>query len=121
MAMAAHPWLIAGTTLVVVGTYQLSDLKKRSLTACRQLKHLHASDDSRADGAVHGIKCLGSSWALMLAAFALAPGNLLTMAAIALVMVWEISVWGMTSFKLLGYGLIGFGVVILAGPPWWNL
>jgi Predicted metal-binding integral membrane protein (DUF2182) len=37
--LAAHPWLIAGTTLVVVGTYQLSDVKKRSLDACRQVRH----------------------------------------------------------------------------------
>jgi predicted metal-binding membrane protein len=121
--LAAHPWLIAGTTLVVVGTYQLSDLKMRSLDACRRYRHAPATAKPGADGAVHGIECLGSSWALMLVAFALGAGSLVTMAALAGVMVWEVSPWGTTSVKLLGYCLIGLGVVILAGPiaapPWW--
>jgi predicted metal-binding membrane protein len=122
--LAAHPWLIAGTTLVIVGSYQLSDLKARSLNSCRRLNHLQDAGGSDAEGVFHGVRCLGSSWALMLAAFALAAGNLLTMAAIGLVMVWEVSAWGATSVKLLGYCLIGLGVFILAGPvvapPWWS-
>jgi predicted metal-binding membrane protein len=95
----------------------------RSLAACRLVRHVPASDRPIADGAAHCVKCLGSSWALMLAAFALGAGNIATMAAIAGLMIWEVSPWASTSIKLLGYCLIGLGVFILAGPivapPWW--
>jgi predicted metal-binding membrane protein len=122
--LASHPWLIAGATLVVAGTYQLSDLKARSLNACRQLKHTGNGRSPAVEGATHGLNCVGSSWGLMLLAFALAAGSLAAMAAITLLMVWEITPWGGSVVKGLGYGLIALGVFVLAGPiqapPWWH-
>jgi predicted metal-binding membrane protein len=123
--LALHPWLIAGTTLVLTGTYQLSDLKARSLTACRAIKHAVARDDAIVQGARHGLGCLGSSGGLMLLAFALGAGNLLTMAAITLLMVWEVTPWGSAVLKIAGYSLIALGIVVMAGPltppEWWRL
>jgi predicted metal-binding membrane protein len=114
--LAEHPWLIAGTTLVLAGTYKLSDLKARSLAACRRLKHVERSQGSAMAGAVHGLNCIGSSSGLMLLAFALAAGNLLTMAAITLLMVWEVTPSGSSVVKISGYALVGLGVFVLAGP-----
>lgn len=126
--LASHPWLIAGATLVISGTYQLSDVKARSLAACRELlpnRRVRVTRNNAliTDGIVHGVKCLGSSWGLMLLAFALGAGNLSVMGAITLFMVWEVTPWGASVVKVLGYWLIGLGVLVLAGPiqtpPWW--
>jgi predicted metal-binding membrane protein len=114
--LAEHPWLIAGTTLVLAGTYQLSDLKARYLAACRRVKHARGAASSARSGAVHGLKCVGSSWGLMLVAFALGAGNLLTMAAITLLMAWEVTPWGRSVVKVTGYALVALGAFVLAGP-----
>lgn len=112
--LAAHPWLIAGTTLIVAGTYQLSELKARSLAACR--RGGHAEGGSAAAGARHGVDCLGSSGALMLLAFALGAGNFGTMAVITGLMVWEVTPWGAAVVRIAGYALVALGVVVMAGP-----
>jgi predicted metal-binding membrane protein len=61
----------------------------------------------------------------MLLAFALGAGNLLTMAAITLLMVREVTPWGSAVLKIAGYGLIALGIVVMAGPltppEWWRL
>jgi predicted metal-binding membrane protein len=114
--LASHSWLIAGTTLVVAGTYQLSDLKARSLDACRRLDHLEGQASPGHQGFVHALTCLGSGWNLMLLAFALAAGNLFTMASLTLLMVWEVTPWGAGAVKLTGYALLALGVVVMAGP-----
>lgn len=108
MWLGQHPWVIAGTTLVGCGTYQLSGLKSRSLEMCR-------AAPSKM-GAVHGLQCLGSSGGLMLLAFALAASNLLAMAAIAVLMLFEASSLGRTVVKPMGYALIALGVLVLYGP-----
>lgn len=119
--LASHSWLIAGTTLVVTGTYQLSDLKSRSLVACRRLRH--RAGNSVAEGAIHGLNCVGASGALMLLAFALGAGSLVTMAAITLLMAYEVTPWGVGVIKTVGYALVALGVIVMAGPVqaplWW--
>lgn len=105
--LANHTWVIAGSTLVACGAYQLSDLKSRSLDACR---------DPSSDGAVHGIQCVGSSGGLMLLAFALLPANLVAMAAVTALMAYEVSPLGRAGVKLVGYGLIAIGTVVVMGP-----
>ena len=106
--LGQHPWVIAGTTLVGCGTYQLSGLKSRSLETCR-------TAPSKI-GAVHALQCLGSSGGLMLLAFAIAASNLLTMAAFAFLMLFEANPLGRTVVKPVGYALIALGVVVLYGP-----
>jgi predicted metal-binding membrane protein len=98
-------WLIPGGTLVLCGTYQLSNLKARSLEACLQPPW---------SGVRHGLDCVGSSGGLMLLSFALAAANLVLMAAVTLAMVYEVSPWGRAGVKPLGYGLIAVGVGAIA-------
>jgi predicted metal-binding membrane protein len=123
--LADHPWLIAGATLVVAGTYQLSDVKAHALEACRRLEHAPNSDGVDAGGVRYGLDCVRASGGLMLLAFALGSGSLLTMGGITVLMVWEVTQWGSSVVKPVGYALIALGVFVLAGPidlpPWWHL
>jgi predicted metal-binding membrane protein len=114
--LAVHPWLIAGTTLVVAGTYQLSNLKALALAACRRLDHVTTSDGVDAGGVRYGRDCVGASGGLMLVAFALGSGSIFTMGAITVLMVWEVTPWGSSVIKPVGYALIALGVFVLAGP-----
>jgi predicted metal-binding membrane protein len=123
--LAEHSWLIAGTTLVVVGTYQLSNLKTRALKACRRVVHLPTKEAVDAAGVRYALDCVGASGGLMLLAFALGSGSVFTMGAITVLMVWEVTPWGSSVVKPVGYALIAFGVFVLAGPislpTWWPL
>jgi predicted metal-binding membrane protein len=123
--LADHPWLIAGTTLVVAGTYQLSDLKALALAACRRLEHVPTSDGVDAGGVRYGRDCVGASGGLMLLAFALGSGSVLAMGAITALTVCEVTAWGSSVVKPVGYALIALGVFVLAGPislpAWWPL
>jgi Predicted metal-binding integral membrane protein (DUF2182) len=119
--LSFRPWLVAGGILVLAGTYQLSDLKAKSLTACRLWQQGNrqrgaADPGSLRAGRAYGLQCLGASWALMLLAFALGIGSLEIMAAITAVMVWEaVSPSGTAPVKIVGYALIVVGVAVLAG------
>jgi len=121
--LAEHPWLISGTALISAGAYQLSDLKIRALAACRLLNHTESGACAAAKGLRHGLDCIGASGGLMLLAFALGAGNIITMCAITLLMVVEVSPWGSVVVKLAGYSVIGLGVLVMAGPitppVWW--
>jgi predicted metal-binding membrane protein len=123
--LAVHPWLIAGTTLVVAGTYQLSNLKALALAACRRLEYVPTSEGVAAGGVRYGRDCVGASGGLMLLAFALGSGSVFTMGAITVLMVWEVTAWGSSVVKPVGYALIALGVFVLAGPisppAWWPL
>jgi len=58
----------------------------------------------------------------MLLAFALGSGSLFTMAAIAVLMAWEVTPWGSSVVKPVGYALVALGVFVVAGPislPTW--
>jgi predicted metal-binding membrane protein len=123
--LAEHPWLIAGTTLVVAGTYQLSNLKTQALEACRRVVHLSTRKAADAAGVRYALSCVGANGGLMLLAFALGAGSVFTMGAFTVLMVWEAAPWGSSVVKPVGYALIAFGVFVLAGPislpTWWPL
>jgi predicted metal-binding membrane protein len=87
-------WL-SGTLIALAAAYQFSPPKRASLSRCRgQLAH--AMDDSRvgssatfAMGLQSGAWCIGCSWALMLALFALGVMSLTWMALIAAFVAFE--------------------------------
>ena len=105
--LAAHPWLILGSTFLLAGAYQLTKLKSRCLEACRSVEH--------PSGLRHAIRCVGASWGLMSLAFATGAGSLAMMAALTLLMVWEVTPQGTHAVKPVGYSLIAVGVIVLAG------
>jgi predicted metal-binding membrane protein len=105
--LADRTWLIAGTTLVLCGTYQLSNMKARALERCRKRV---------GGGPRHALDCIPASGNLMLLASALAASSLVAMVAVTVVMASEVSQLGRTVVRPLGYGLIAVGVLVLYGP-----
>jgi predicted metal-binding membrane protein len=119
--LAARPWLIEGGVLALAGSYQLSPLKRRSLAACRHPADLlMAATATRHGGpfemgAIHGLVCLGSSWALMLLMFAEGFANLWWMGALTVVMVHEATRRrGQQAAVAVGLVLLGLSIATIA-------
>ena len=95
--LQARPQLLAGTTLVGAGLYQVSPLRYRCLVACRSprgfiLRHWHGrhpAGDALRIGIAYGWSCVGCCWALMLVMFALGLSSLLWMLGLGVVMAVE--------------------------------
>ena len=91
--LESHPGLLAGGALLLAGSFQFTDLKRRCLTACRMpqgfvYRHWGAGRpwrDALNVGAAYGRSCAGCCWALMLVAFALGMANLAWMFVLAAV------------------------------------
>jgi predicted metal-binding membrane protein len=118
--LAAHPWLLASGVLVLAGAFQFSTLKDRCLRVCRDpAAYLHQRYRPGARtavrlGAGHGVFCVGCCWALMLVAFAVGMVNLVWMAALTAIMVFEKTVpAGQRYVRPIGLVLIGLGVIVL--------
>jgi predicted metal-binding membrane protein len=124
-ALAWHSggrWLAAGV-LVLAALYQLTTYKRAFLLRCRgPLRFLRASwRDSRAGAFAMGLRsggwCLGCSWALMAALFALGVMSLTWMGLIAgLVALEKVGPWGRTARRATAGVLVVLAVAILALP-----
>jgi predicted metal-binding membrane protein len=84
-------WLSAGL-LILAAAYELTPMKRRLLAACRR-PPAEAPSGGRSgaivDGMSAGICCLGCSWALMAALFALGVMSLTWMALVAVLVALE--------------------------------
>jgi predicted metal-binding membrane protein len=116
-----HEWLLAVTVLAGAGAYQLSALKERCLTRCRNPRAVLMlrwrgqlpGTEAFMIGAGHGAECLSCCWALMLVLFALGAGNLGWMLAAAAVMALEKTAPGGTRLRQpIGVGLLAMAVVV---------
>jgi predicted metal-binding membrane protein len=115
-------WLAAGV-LMLAALYQLTPYKRGFLLKCRSpLRFLRATwRDSRSGAFVMGLRnggwCLGCSWALMAALFALGVMSLTWMALIAgLVALEKVGPWGRTAKVATAGVLVVLAVAILALP-----
>jgi predicted metal-binding membrane protein len=123
--LAAHPWLIAGTTLTIAGAFQFTALKDRCLTRCRHpggflVRHYRrgAGGGFRLGG-IHGAFCVGCCWALMLVMFGAGVANLWWMAALTALMVYEKTAReGRRAVSPAGVALLGAGALTLVHPAW---
>ena len=123
--LLAHPFVIAGATLLVAGLFQFSPLKEACLRQCRNpgafMLRYYRRGIGRAfvTGAWHGVFCLGCCWALMLVAFALGMANLVWMAGLTLLMTLE-KRWthGPLLARLSGAWLTVIGVMLVAQSLW---
>lgn len=118
--LAERPWLITGSVLVAAGVFQLSPLKERCLTECRNplefvwRRYRPGARGAWRLGVAHGIFCFGCCWALMLVMFALGVGSLVLMAALTGVMVLEKTTrFGARLVSPVAWGLIALGGVVL--------
>ncbi len=124
-ALAWHSggrWLAAGV-LVFAALYQLTPYKRAFLLRCRSpLRFLRASwRDGRSGAFVMGVRnggwCVGCSWALMAALFALGVMSLSWMALIAgLVALEKVGPWGRTAKVATAGFLIVLAIAILVLP-----
>jgi len=124
-ALAWHSggrWVAAGV-LLLAALYQLTPFKRTFLTRCRSpLRFLHASwREDRSGAFVMGLRnggwCLGCSWALMAALFALGVMSLTWMALIAaLVALEKVGPWGRAAKIATAVVLVVVAVAILAVP-----
>jgi predicted metal-binding membrane protein len=124
-ALAWHSggrWLAAGV-LVLAALYQLTPLKRAFLLKCRSpLRFLRGTGrDSRSGAFVMGLRnggwCLGCSWALMAALFALGVMSLTWMALIAgLVALEKVGPWGRAARVATASVLAVLALAILAVP-----
>jgi predicted metal-binding membrane protein len=115
-------WL-AAAVLAFAALYQLTPFKRAFLTRCRSpLPFLRATwADSRSGAFVMGLRnggwCIGCSWALMAALFALGVMSLTWMALIAgLVALEKLAPWGRAARIAAAGVLVVLAVAILAVP-----
>ena len=118
-----HEYLISGLLLVGAGTFQLTPLKERCLTACRNpLQFVWPRYEPGLAaawrlGVAHARYCLGCCWALMLVMFGVGVGSVTLMAVLSGIMIAE-KTWrsGARLVPLVSAGLIGLGAVVIALP-----
>jgi len=115
--------VLAGTTLIAAGIYQFSPLKAGCLVRCRSPRVFFAESWSDRvfgvfrQGIEQGIDCLGCCWALMVVMFAVGVMNVVWIAVLGAVMVWEklsISLW---VSRVIGVVLIVWGALMIANSP----
>jgi len=121
--LAARPWLIGGSVLILAGAFQFSPLKERCLDACRDPLSFLWRGYARGLGPAwslgirHGLFCFGCCWALMLTMFAVGMGSLAWMAALTGVMTIEkTSRHGKRLVPFVGAALIVWGTLVLLRP-----
>lgn len=129
--VAARPHLVLATVLAIAGVFQLTPLKDRCLTQCRDPRaflYAHYRRGVRGAwnlGLRHGWSCLGCCWALMLIMFGTGLGNVLAMLALTAVMLIEKTAsWGRRIVTPIGIGLLAAAVLVgLFGThlPGWEL
>jgi predicted metal-binding membrane protein len=121
--LADHQFVIAGALLIGAGLFQLTPLKERCLTACRNplafvwQRHRPGLIAAWRLGIAHAVYCLGCCWALMLVMFGLGVGSVVLMAALAGIMILE-KTWraGARLVPLVSAVFIGLGVLNLVLP-----
>ena len=120
-AMAMQSPHIGGAVLIVTGVYQMTSWKKACLTHCRSpLSFLmtHWSDGKWGAfkiGAHHGAYCLGCCWALMAILFVVGVMNLVWVAALAALVLFEkVGPNGTAIARISGCALMIYGIVMIA-------
>jgi predicted metal-binding membrane protein len=121
--LGAHQYVIAGSTLILAGAFQFSDLKDRCLSECRHpgtflIQHYDRGQAAALRlGLAHGRFCVGCCWALMLIGFAAGVASLWWMAALTAVMVVEKTARGGERYvRPIGCWLIALGLLVFALP-----
>lgn len=111
--IATRPSLVLAAVLAIAGVFQLTPLKDRCLTQCRDPRAFlftHYRRGVRGGwtlGWRHGLSCLGCCWALMLIMFGTGLGNVLAMLVLAAVMLAEKTTrWGRRLVIPLGVALL---------------
>jgi predicted metal-binding membrane protein len=112
--------LAAGTSLILAGLYQFSELKHACLSRCRRpFAFFFANWTDRSAGVFRlglkqGVYCLGCCWALMLLMLFVGAMNLVWMAGLAAIMAAEKTTRSHALPRVIGLALIAAGAVFFA-------
>jgi predicted metal-binding membrane protein len=121
--LAQRPWLVEAAVVAMAGAYQLTPLKHRTLGACRHpAGELHGGGNGARAGIGHAFDCLGASGPLMLLMFAAGFANLLWMAALSVLMLYEgLGRHGQGAARVAGIALLYLALFALTnqGLPGW--
>lgn len=115
--------VLAGTTLIAAGFYQFSPLKAGCLIRCRSPRVIFTESWSDRvagvfrQGIEQGLDCLGCCWALMVVMFAVGVMNVVWIAVIGAVMVWEKLTSSFWASRVIGVVLIVWGALMIANSP----
>jgi predicted metal-binding membrane protein len=121
-ALAPASQALAGTVLLAVALYQLTPLKDSCLTRCRVPAPLFLDPAAPAGawlkaGLIAGRDCLGCCWALMVAMFAVGVMNVVWIALLGVLMVWEKRSSGHLAPRVIAGALAVLGLALIAGSP----
>jgi predicted metal-binding membrane protein len=122
--LAMRPWIIGAAVLVIAGAFEISGPKQQFLAVCRHpLPHIEAGGSAFRIGLVHGLACLGCSWALMLVMFAAGVASLPWMIGLAAVMAYQgLGRHGERTVRPFGATLLLVALLLLMAPlalPTW--
>jgi predicted metal-binding membrane protein len=119
--LEARPWVVSAAVLALAGAFQFSPLKDKCLHVCQHpavfmWRHYRRGRWAAFEiGLRHGMFCLGCCWALMLVMFAVGVANLVWMAGLTALMVYEKT--GRLSKEIVraaGLGLLLMAAVMVA-------
>lgn len=120
-----HERLIAGGVLLAAGAFQFSAVKKRCLAQCRlpasflRVHYARGYTGAFRLGRRHGLYCVGCCAALMLITFAAGVANLLWMATLTALMVYEkTGRAGTRAVPIAGAALLVWAAAVVASPGW---
>jgi predicted metal-binding membrane protein len=119
--LAANQWVVAAGILAIAGAYQFTPLKRRFLDACRATASDHNVGSPLRVGVNHALDCVGASGALMLLMFAAGFASIAWMAALALLMFYEVrGAHAAAAIKVSGALLVWLAVLATMGavPGW---
>jgi predicted metal-binding membrane protein len=105
---------VAGAVIVAAGIYELTPLKRLSLSRCRSPQH---SAGALRGGLAHGLDCVGCSWALMAVLFVLGVMSLFWMAVVAAVIfVEKVLLQGPRLSRVFALALVTLGIWVAGAP-----
>jgi predicted metal-binding membrane protein len=116
--LAMRPWIIGAAVLVIAGVFEISGPKQQFLAVCRHpLPHIEAGGSAFRIGLLHGLACLGCSWALMLVMFAAGVASLPWMIGLTAVMAYQgLGRGGERTVKPFGAALLVLALLLLVTP-----
>jgi predicted metal-binding membrane protein len=109
---------IGGTVLALAGAYQFTSRKRRMLASFRD--ETAYAPGAFGAGLSHGLRCLGSSWALMSLLLVVGVMNLVWMAAIGAICFGEKVLTGrarLAATAVIGVTLVALGLATVIYPP----
>jgi predicted metal-binding membrane protein len=113
------PWLdrVGGAIIALAGAYQLTNWKRRLLGGYGHRGQTESAAGAFGAGVSHGVRCLGSEFALMSVLLVVGLMNVVWMAAIGVVCLGEKTLTRRVTLATgVGVTLLAVGLVVLAHP-----